>query len=598
MTPDKRSLTRAVQELVISGELPVPGRQRSRPTNDLTVLPPPNGDTGPAVEECFAEARERMRSGNGTHSSESQLPFINVGNRQLREISTECLNALRGANNPPKLFVRSGRMVWVIRDEKSRYVISDVTESVLRGRMARSADYFRPARKADAWVQVPPPLDVVRDILACPPLEWGLPRLEGVIESPALRPDGTIIESPGYDVATGLYYVPAEGLRPPKVPENPTPDDASKAMEIIDDAIGQFPFVDDASKANAIASMLTPICRPAISGPTPLALYDATAMGTGKTLLSEVGSIIATGREGALFSAPNDADEWRKKLTSVLKEGATVVVIDNVNHRLDSGELCMALTAKYYADRILGTNTTITLPVQCSWIATGNNIQLGGDMPRRCYWIRMDAQDAKPFERTGFKHENLKAWVTENRGGLLTALLTIARAWFVAGRPSSKIRPLGSFESWSTTIGGMLEHAGIQGFLANSHELYAQADGESGQWEGFLQTLDEVFYSEPFLAAEVGRKLGDKAYNTESRQTEPTAAAMRLREALPERIAAAADKPGPLAAALGRAFSERTGRRFGESGVYIQKDGVSHKVQRWKVTLPAAKTAKSNKPGG
>jgi putative DNA primase/helicase len=67
MTPDKRSLARAVQELVISGELPVPGRQRSRPTNDLTVLPPPNGDTGPAVDECFTEARERMRSGKAPH---------------------------------------------------------------------------------------------------------------------------------------------------------------------------------------------------------------------------------------------------------------------------------------------------------------------------------------------------------------------------------------------------------------------------------------------------------------------------------------------------------------------------------------------------
>jgi hypothetical protein len=128
--------------------------------------------------------------------------------------------------------------------------------------------------------------------------------------------------------------------------------------------------------------MLTPICRPAIEGPTPLALVDATTQGSGKTLLTEIASLIATGRAGALFTAPREPEEWRKQLTAILREGSTMVVIDNVKYRLDSAELCKALTAENYGDRILGQSSTVTLPVRCAWVTNGNNIQLGGDMPK------------------------------------------------------------------------------------------------------------------------------------------------------------------------------------------------------------------------
>jgi hypothetical protein len=109
-----------------------------------------------------------------------------------------------------------------------------------------------------------------------------------------LREGGTIIATPGYDHQSGLYYAPQDGLRMAGIPEHPETDHIDVAVHLILDLILDFPFVDLASRANAIASMLTPICRPAIKGPTPLALYDATTQGTGKTLLSEVVSLITS----------------------------------------------------------------------------------------------------------------------------------------------------------------------------------------------------------------------------------------------------------------------------------------------------------------
>lgn len=516
-----------------------------------------------------------------------RLPNIRTTDRQLRDISREALDALRLFNNPPSLFARAGKAVCVTEEETGRHVITPVSDQILRNRLTKAADFYEVG--PEDIRNCAPPMDVVKDILAMPPTEWEFPPLQGIIESPALRENGTLITLPGYDGASQLYYAPDPALILPEIPEQPTTDQISGAIERLLDIIADFPFVDGASRANAIALMLTPVCRPAINGPTPLALLDATTQGTGKTLLSEVVSLIVSGREGALFSAPRDAEEWRKQLTSVLREGSPIVIVDNVKYRLDSDALCKALTETIHGDRILGQSRTINLPVRCTWIATGNNIQLGGDMPRRCYWVQMDAKCSRPFERTGFRHKRLKHYVLAHRGELLAALLALARSWFVAGCPQPDVTPVGSFEDWTTIVGGILQHAGVEGFLANSSQLYKQADAESIQWEAFLKTLDVVFQGEPFTVARVWERMNDKTCNPDTLQTALTQRADELRAALPGSIAEAIDREGLFKQRLGFAFSGRAGRRHGDAQCRIERDAddLHGKVARWKVVMNA-----------
>ena len=158
--------------------------------------------------------------------------FRNVG---------EALAALQAANEPPEFFARSGRMVAVVRDERQRHVIAEVSEAALRGRMARSGFYYK-LNKDQERIECVPPLDVVRDILALSPAEWKFPPLEALIETPFLRPDGTICRSPGYDASTCLFYAPAPGLRLPEIPEAPMMDDVEPLLDLLDSAIGDFPF--------------------------------------------------------------------------------------------------------------------------------------------------------------------------------------------------------------------------------------------------------------------------------------------------------------------------------------------------------------------
>lgn len=512
----------------------------------------------------------------------ARLPEILVGDRQLADMTRDALTALQDGNDPPQVFVRGGRLTAVERDELNRCVIVELRESALRGRLARSGSYYKLSGKR-ARTDCVPPLDVVRDILALPSTDWCFPPLESLVEAPFLRRDGTLCDTTGYDPATRMFYAPAAGLTVPEIPEVVTSHDVEHALDFIDSAIGDFPFADKASKANCIAALMTAVVRSTIEGPTPLAIIDAPQAGTGKSLLAEVVGIVATGRSTENFSAPKDGEEWRKKITTALVAGSSLVVVDNVNGRLDSDALCIALTSRTIADRIFGTFNKISLPVRCSWLATGNNVQVGGDMPRRCYWIRLNAKHSQPFRRTGFRHENLCQWVRTNRGELIAALLTIAQYWFQQGQPKPKsVKPLGSFEEWCISIGGMLELANVEGFLANSDLMFEQVDSDARRWEGFLLVLHEVFGDRPFRTAEVVEEL--RRVDPEGKHdTNPLFEASRD-------LALEAEHPNKQlhARRLGSLFAERVDTRCGESGVFLASAGRDSKtkVQLWKVRKP------------
>jgi hypothetical protein len=491
---------------------------------------------------------------------------IQVNNRQLRDVGQKSLEELRRYNRPPKIFNRGGNLVRIdyLSDKLGkRYVIAPQTIGSLRGLMSESADFYR-----KTWTGEPacsPPKELAEHIFAMPPEKWEFPSLLAIIENPTLRPSGTVLSEPGYDTETQLVYA-NNGLTMSAVNERPDGMEVERARCILEDVFYDFPFVDDnnASRANATGALITSVIRTSIEGSVPMALFDATQAGSGKSLLADVIALVTTGRPAAMRSYPDDEAEMRKQLTSGLMEGPSIWVYDNVDRLMASGELCKTITATCHTDRALQQSTNVHLPVRCTWIATGNNFRIGGDLPRRCYWIKLDPKCSRPEDRKGphagqsWRHPDLRKHIVENRGEILWAILTIARSWFALDCPISKSSPvLGGFEEWSTKLGGILECAGILGFLGNVLEMHAQADVESEQWEAFLKVLHELYPSDAFSVGEIARRIT----NGESKIT----------DVLPDTMAAARDKGGSLQHRLGSWFRQKNERRFGDSQIHITK---------------------------
>ena len=517
------------------------------------------GDFSAAAKALGAQGYGTPAALRATVPTDTGRPVIVVTNRPLRDVADDALAVLLAANQPPEIYVRGAWLTRVRVDETGRPLIEPLSEAALRGRLTRIAD-FMTEREGDEGETIRththPPLNVVRDLLARPAWD-GFPALEGIVEAPALRPDGTILDTPGYDPATRLVLHLPPGFIPAPVPAVPTKGDVARALSLIWEAIGELPYADPAAQANALGLLLTPVVRTAIAGPVPLALIDKPRAGTGASLFADVVALVATGRDASMTVAPRNEEEWRKRLTAVLLSGATVAVIDNVGERLASDSLAAALTAGDWADRLLGKSEMVRVPNRATWICTGNNIGIGGDLPRRCYLIRLDARTARPWEREGFTHAPLKPWVQERRADLLAALLTLARAWWAAGRPAAKVRTVGSFEAWSETIGGILAYAGVAGFLTNLPEFYERSDDEARQWEGFFRAWLREFGPRAVPVAEVAGRL---------RQDSPEG--LLFRAALPEDLAEALEndkvKTAGFQKRLGKALGKRDGVQFGD----------------------------------
>jgi len=522
------------------------------------------------LERHGRNARVRVTSDAGTGGDgRGELPKIVVNNRQLPDVTAEAISALAARNDPPEVFVRAGRLVRVREDENGIPEIQAMEDSHIKGRLARVANFVRITEKGET--KVIPPDWLVKDVGQLP--WWPFPALEAVVEAPIMRPDGTIFDAPGYDPQTRLYYRPIDGFDVPHIPDAPTVADIRAAISLLDEAVGEFPYEDGASAANALALMLTPLVRQAVNGPVPLALIDKPQAGTGGSLLAETIAVISSGHTAEMLGAPRDEEEWRKQITAKLSTGATMITVDNVEGALYAPSLARALTARTWTDRVLGRSETVTVSQRATWIATGNNIQLRGDLPRRCYWIRLDARDSRPWQRENFKHPNLLGWVTKNRGRLIHALLTLARAWFAAGKPKAPNLPrLGSFEAWTETVGGMVAFAGIPDFLGNLAELYDKADAGGVEWEAFLQTWwEELNADKPTTVADLTKAIADND---------------ALRAALPGDLAEAFDKSaGSFSRKLGTALAKRAGTRYGEDGLHIVRAGEFRRAVRWKLEL-------------
>jgi hypothetical protein len=191
------------------------------------------------------------------------------------------LRAALGAGAIPDLYVTGGRPVRIERvsgtlavdldldldcDAPLPVAATPVTPALLALLLAEHTwTYTLRSRKDDKGrdqiteAETTPPPTVLSAVLAG--AEWPtVPTLAGIIGTPVLRRDWSLLQAPGYDPASGLYLAPTVTL--PPVPDTPTPAQVTKARRfVLETLLGDFEWEDTASLANYVALMVTPFLR-------------------------------------------------------------------------------------------------------------------------------------------------------------------------------------------------------------------------------------------------------------------------------------------------------------------------------------------------
>ncbi|MFZ0335684.1 MAG: hypothetical protein WAN10_14565 [Candidatus Acidiferrales bacterium] len=511
--------------------------------------------------------KHKHHKASRTDQSKPERPAIVVAPGKLRRAIKEAERVLRGHCERLRIFQRGGELVRAYRLKKhhgDKY-LSRPKGSLLLAPLNSTAltDVFNKVavwkkRTGDEGRVIDCPDKIAKTYLSR--LKWKVPVLVGIISAPILLEDGTVLSRPGYDKKSDLLFDSDEDW--PTVPERPTRAEAKAALENLLAPFGQFPFVSDEDRAVFVACILTAIQR-RVLGACPLFGFTAPTPGTGKSLLTKIVAIIATGKPAAASGLSRDKEEMRKMIMSVLCEGVPVINLDNVDHPLFSPDLAKAITEPEFRDRVLGRNKILDLSTNVLWMATGNNLTFRGDLPRRVVRCSLNARVESPESRT-FKISNLEEYVRTHRKELFVAGLTILRAYQVAGCPRQNVEAYGGFDDWSKRIREPLVWVGIADPCKTRAGIIAD-DPEREESAAALQALYKEFGENRFMAKDVLKRCCE----SHSHSTLTTA------------MLAATHQKEVNSQGVGDFLRHVKDRIFG--GLCLEQRGKSSGVARWQV---------------
>ena len=290
-------------------------------------------------------------------------------------------------------------------------------------------------------------MDVVHTILDRSG-SYPFPTVSGIITTPTLRPDGSILSVAGYDASTRLLLVAPPQL--PTIPEKLTREHAKTALTLIDELLSGFPFVDEVARSAARSSIITPVVRGAFTL-APMHIARAPVAGSGKSYLFDLAALIATGQFMPVVSAGRTEEETEKRLDAALLSGQAMLSIDNVNGELGGAKVCMAVERPSVKVRVLGKSELVLVESKTfSLYATGNNIVLRDDLIRRTITARMDPRVERP-ELRKFVGNPVKTVLEHSAVPLSSVRLILVRAFAWSNGPCN-VDQLGSFGDWSDVV--------------------------------------------------------------------------------------------------------------------------------------------------
>ena len=507
-------------------------------------------------------------------------PTIRIEGGELHHIATAGERALITAGQP--LYQRGRSIVRPVWSEapasRGRTVLAASLASLsapgLTDRLSRSARWEKYDGRAKKWLPCDPPDKIAATILSRFG-EWLMPSIAGVVTTPTLRPDGSLLTEPGYDRTTRLYHVADATLNVgPFVGR--TREAAEAALADLQYLLKGFPTVSETDVSVSLSAMVSPVVRGACPV-VPLHAFRASTAGTGKTYLVDVASTIATGRPCPVASvAPGDEGETEKRLAGLLLAGFPVICLDNVNGELGGDLLAQAIERPLVQIRPLGASDIVEIESRSSIFATGNALRLRGDMTRRGLIANLDAAIERP-ELRQFDFDPVEMIVAD-RSRYVGACLTIVLSHLAADAPGEKmIQPLASFGEWSRLVRAALVWLGCGDPCASME----QAREDDPELIDLIELLDawkaEFGTNDAPTASEIIQRIAERRYADDLAGTGefkyPT-----MRE-LVYRFAAV--KGVPDGRTLGNKFRAKAGKIV--RGFRLVKASTTSGVIRWQV---------------
>lgn len=463
-------------------------RPVNRTVGPIPPAPPCGGAAEPPDDGGPARAVIRLRAG------------------ELAETVSAAIDGLAAAN--PGIYLAGGRLVRIgepkrrdgLKRPDGAPVLVELGVPHMLDYMSRGLSIEKYSERIKAFVPADPPDRLAKLALARADSS-PFPPLTGFIESPTLLPDGRQITSCGYDAESGLYLSGGPWGEPVGRVGR---DAATAAADFLYTLVDTFPFLDGGDESAVVAAMMTAVYRRSLAA-APLIGITASTPATGKSLLADCVSMIATGRRAPVMGLGHDSEEAEKRLGTVLLDGDVLVSIDNIGHQLKSDMLCRVATQSVESVRQLGHSTKVQARTNVCILMTGNNLSIVGDLVRRVLLIRLNSRwerpELRPIPRDALAH------MRQHRAQAIRSIITITKAFLDSGEDVDAL-PFGSFDEWDRMVRRPLMWAGMLDPIAPAQGM-REEDHELASIGNLLQFWWDAWRGEPRFAAEIIRLAAD-----------------------------------------------------------------------------------------
>lgn len=500
---------------------------------------------------------------------------------------------------PPIIFSQGDKLVEVVNDRGTKKVSAFRVEN-LRTVASRHIRFYKPGKKRENGTRpklpADPPTALLASVLAAQ-TDWarlGVQEFVTVSPIPVLRKDGTFVTAPGFDLQSGIYYDP--DLPALKVPEQVTDKQVRAAVKYLRHLFVDVQFADrEADFANTLALMLGEVLKTMLPhDKMPAWVITGNQQGAGKGTLLEICQTVLFGRISNFMSYPSKEDEVGKKLVAELLRGGRMIVFDNVKRKVYNDEIAAYLTADHYSGRLLGGNETISPASKPIMTFTGNNFEADPDVAGRAVYVELLAPKARFFEHRevveGLTWTNVLVEAAENREKYLRALYVIVRWWLQNGRPSGSVHT--RFPEFSRAVSGVLELAGVVGFMGNAAKFREGPGSDDAQWGAWLAAWHVAFGEKALRGRAIGQAILE---GLDERVDGPVAA---FAEGLPEQMARLVAKDGVRDTWLGTEVCKLMRHQLNKP---FYHDGAEYRIEKsedkrnktlvWKIVRVAASEA-------
>lgn len=466
-------------------------------------LPPPI--EGPPGGDREAPGGDRQSWGRWDGYGEEVPPPSAPGweRRTVIHTGTDMLDLLRVgwavlASYPGStLFRQDGRLVTLQSDDDGALRVVEVDQGTLLYHLCQAAKWCVAKAPKAGVATVQHGGASVHVVADKPPRELAammlksvgehLPVLIGVAQAPIfVRGPGDrprLVTERGYSVL-GRCWVGGERHEH----EAMTP---ARAIGVLEDWLGEFPFESPADVAAAVGFLLSVIARRSWQGPALGLLVDAPMARTGKSLLVDCLLYVATGQWVPVATPGGDPEAARKALLALARSGAPVW-LDNVKGSINSSTMEALLTAsKGFADRGLFTDAARVFSTGgLSLVVTANGAELSKDTRERMAVCRLDARCADPGARL-IRRPKLRGWTEEHRHTLRSACIELIQAGLADDRPWGSLdgeARRGGFEGCQDVVGRALRAAGLgQYWLHLSTEASERLTPYEASWQALVE---------------------------------------------------------------------------------------------------------------